>query len=142
MSEQPGTVGLRLRLATAVLRLACALAPPSRSDDLESLWLAELQHRSRLDATSSGQTGRTSLLRWSLGSFVHSFLAIRQEFSMDILRQDLRFALRSLARHPTVVFVATLSLALGIGANTAIWSAIDQLLVRPLPYPQPQELVL
>ncbi|MBI3473344.1 MAG: ABC transporter permease, partial [Candidatus Solibacter usitatus] len=54
---------------------------------------------------------------------------------------DLRYALRSLSRSPVLSSVAVLSLALGIGANTAIFSLLDQVLLRLLPVPNPGELV-
>src|SRR5262245_40541802 len=54
---------------------------------------------------------------------------------------NLRLALRTLFRTPFVTLVAVLSLALGIGANTAIFSLFDQLLLRPLPVSEPHQLV-
>src|SRR5437763_5469229 len=61
---------------------------------------------------------------------------------MNTLWNDLRYALRTLRNSPVFAFVAVLSLALGIGANTAIFSLLDQILLRLLPVKNPQELVL
>jgi putative ABC transport system permease protein len=60
---------------------------------------------------------------------------------MDTFRQDLRYALRQLARAPGFTAVAVLTLALGIGANTAIFSAIDAIVFRPLPFGDAERIV-
>ena len=62
-------------------------------------------------------------------------------FKLELIAKDLHYAWRGLRRNPGFTFAAVLSLALGIGANTAIFSFVDGLMLRPIPVPRPQELV-
>jgi len=60
---------------------------------------------------------------------------------METLLQDVKYGLRQLRRYPSFSIVAILTLALGAGVSTALFSVIDAALLRPLPYPNPEELV-
>src|SRR5262249_33305068 len=80
----------------------------------------------------------------ALGSTAHLKDDCRQSLGLRLLdetAQDLRYAGRTLRKNPAFTLAAALSLALGIGANTAIFTLLDAVVFKPLPVPAPSELV-
>lgn len=90
---------------------------------------------------------RTSHMRGPLGGLQRAATALADVLPsafathVDILRQDLLFATRSLRRTPGFATTAILVVALGVGANTAVFSLADFVFLRPLPYHEPEQLV-
>jgi putative ABC transport system permease protein len=79
---------------------------------------------------------------WSLwGSLVLDLARTAPSEHLGILRQDVRYAWRGLRRTPVMTAAAVLTLALGVGATTAVFSVVHAILLRPLPYPEANRLV-
>jgi predicted permease len=132
----------RFRFWLSPVALIGVLVPRRLRADWRQEWEAELRYREllleewdRLDWRS-----RFNLLRRSLGAFWDALL-LQPKRLEDEMFQDLRFGMRLLLKNPGFTAVAVLSLALGIGANTAIFSLVDAVLLKLLPVRNPEQLV-
>jgi len=92
------------------------------------------------EAPSTDPARTQGLLFWSLGAFQHAWYLLKTEYTMDSIWQDMRYGFRSLNRSRGIIGIAILSLAIGIGANSAIFSVVDVFMIRPLPYPESDRL--
>jgi len=131
-----------LRLSLWLVHAASVAVPRARRELWRKQWNAELIHRwqQRGSAERPGRRSARGVLGFAVGSFGHAWYLFRTEYTMDIIWQDVKYGLRALRRGKGLIAVAIVSLGIGIGANASIFSAVDVFMLRPLPYPQSQEL--
>src|SRR5690349_8184120 len=103
----------------------------------------ELQMDANIKAGMSPTEAREKAMRsfGNLNRAVDAAYDVKGGGIFETLVQDIRYGVRMLAKHKTFTFVAVITLALGIGANTAIFSVVNELLLQPLPYRDAQRVV-
>jgi putative ABC transport system permease protein len=129
-----------LRWCDLLLRVAAPLVPYDIRHDWLREWRAEFAYASGRAARLSRGMPVTSLGRAS-GAVVHAAWLRWDRWRVEMIIQDIKHALRSLRRKPSFTVVIVLTLAIGIGGTTAIFGAVNAVLLRPLPYPEADQLV-
>src|SRR5262249_47297203 len=140
MSDYRRKYGKRLHLW--LITVIGVLVPRRLRADWRQEWEAELRHRESLLAEWDKLDRRNKLdLLWhSAGAFMDA-LWLQPRRMEDEMFQDLRYGVRMLLKSPAFTLAAIVSLAIGIGANTAVFSVVNAVLWRPLPYAAAERLV-
>jgi putative ABC transport system permease protein len=140
MADAPQTT--RFRFWLWLIRFIGVIVPRRLRAGWRQEWEAELRYREELLVEWERLDWRNKLaLLWhSLGAFADA-LWLQPRRWEDEMIQDLRYGVRMLLKSPAFTLAAILSLAIGIGANTALFSVINAVLWHPLPYPHAERLV-
>src|SRR5262245_32825669 len=132
-----------LRIWIWLIRFIGVIVPRRFRARFRQEWEAELEYREEMLARWDRLDWRNKFeLLWrSLGALWDALWLQRQRWEDEMI-QDLRFGLRMLLKYRGVTLVAVITLSLGIGANTAVFTLINALLLRPLPVTNPYDLVV
>lgn len=128
------------RLCDLVLRAASPMVPHDLRRDWLREWRAEFAYTaSRAKRLSRGLP--LAAVPRAFGAVLHAAWLRWDRWRVEMIIQDIKHALRSLRRKPSFTVVVVLTLAIGIGGTAAIFGAVNAVLLRPLPYPNPEQIV-
>ena len=125
-----------MRLASWIIGLASWIVPADQRSEWRREWLAELQSRAQTPGGSA-----LASMRFAFGAPRHALWLRRDAWRPALLAADVRFGFRQVRRRPGLATAAILTIAIGAGATTAIFSVVYGVLLKPLPYRQPERLV-
>lgn len=131
-----------MKLQLRIIHLIAPLVPRRFRDRWRQEWVAEIEHRESLLSRwrRFDQRDKLETAQRALGAF-HDALWLQPRRLEEDMFQDLRFGGRMLVKHPWFTAIAVITLALGVGANTAMFSVVYAVLLRPLSFPEPERVL-
>ncbi|HYB94507.1 MAG TPA: ABC transporter permease [Vicinamibacterales bacterium] len=144
-----------MAISRTLYRVLLRLCPPDLrrefGAEMEALFVADLARARGLGRLAVWARALADVLRHGFGARNDGWRRFRRtsayveyetgRWTFETWRYDVRHAIRAMGRQPATSAIIVLTLALAIGANTAVFSAVQAVLLRPLPYPQPERLV-